>query len=114
MITLDGSTFCDGCQAVLAGYGVLYGMVLSNVEGEGLVERIYCYGNGCRDRVLGDRVRFDVTDRCSTCGAVTPRSVAVAALSVDLNPDPNNNGQRFATFCHANGCAAALDLRQVA
>lgn len=49
----DGTALCDRCGIELDGYGVIHGMICSDLnEDEEIVYRIYCYINGCRDWIL--------------------------------------------------------------
>lgn len=49
----DGTVICDRCGIPLDGYGVIHGMICSDLDENGeIIKRIYCYTNGCRDWIL--------------------------------------------------------------
>lgn len=52
-INPDGTATCTKCGGALAGYGVIYGLLVSRIDNNGEIENlIFCYANGCNDKVL--------------------------------------------------------------
>ena len=102
----DGSARCDRCGTWLAGFGVLYGMVCTDISSTGAVtQRIYCYANNCRSVVLAGLVNQPIATsgqpRCTDCGVPLPeRSVEHAMLAADI--DPAGSTMRQLTFCYVN------------
>jgi hypothetical protein len=48
----DGTTTCDRCGRELPGYGVIHGMICSDLGEDGqITNRIYCYET-CRDAIV--------------------------------------------------------------
>lgn len=110
---IEGQQVCDRCLLPVEAFGVLHGMITVGIDegGDILVERIFCYANGCRDIALDQMIpspeSVDPTDeRCDRCGEeIGTRSVASALLAVDLD---HQGVQRSMTFCHVNGCSVLL------
>lgn len=49
----DGTASCDRCGVNLPGYGVIHGMICSDLNGAGeIIDRIFCYENKCRDAIV--------------------------------------------------------------
>jgi hypothetical protein len=50
----DGTATCNNCGAQLPGYGVINGLMVQRVnQTTGKIEQmIFCYLNGCSDKVL--------------------------------------------------------------
>jgi hypothetical protein len=106
----DGSATCDRCGIWLAGFGVLYGMVCTDIDASGRVrDHIYCYTNQCRTAVLDGLVNYPQTtatetQKCTHCNRkLDGRSVAEAMLTQDVLPSSNNREARSMAFCYANG-----------
>jgi hypothetical protein len=102
----DGTANCDRCGVGLPGMGVLYGMVVTNLDpGDNVVTLIVCYD--CRPIVLDGLVTF-AGDVCANDSEPLPvRSVATAVLSTDLEPSDPVSARQLA-FCRVNGCADIL------
>lgn len=104
-INENGTANCDRCGTPLDGYGVLYGLISTDLDADGMpVERIYCYVPGCRDAVIDGLVAYPFISSapaCSTCQVPLPfRGTDNAMLAQDLNPDGT---ARTLTFCYVNG-----------
>lgn len=104
-LNADGSARCDRCGIWLAGYGVIYGMVCSDLDIVGAPRsRIYCYVNNCRGVVLAGMVNHADENRCTDDGtALTARSVSEAMLCTDLRPGADPPTIRQMQFCYATG-----------
>lgn len=100
----DGTAVCDRCRTHLDGYGVLYGLVTSDIDPAGAArERIYCYTYPCRDAVLDSMINFPDSLGCATCDVqFGARGIGEAMLTVDLNPDESGLARNLA-FCYLNG-----------
>jgi hypothetical protein len=99
----DGTATCGRCRRNLEGFGVLYGLICTDLDGNGeVVDRIFCYG--CRDHILSNMVAYPLIMSppvCTTCQEVlTTRSVSEAMLATDVNPDGTT---RLMAFCYKNG-----------
>ena len=106
----DGTATCDRCGIWLAGYGVLYGMVCTDLDATGGVrDWIFCYTNNCRSAVLSGMVLYPSDDnasriRCYHCNMrLDTSSVAEAMLTFDLAPATIPATVRTMTFCYING-----------
>jgi hypothetical protein len=99
-------TACARCEVELDGYGVIYGMVCTDLDEDG-AERglIVCYVNGCRDLVLDGMVNYTGAGECSTCGTATARALSHAMLASDL--DENGFGRPL-IFCYDQGHRDAI------
>lgn len=110
MMNPDGTAICDRCGLLLPGFGVLLGMIAVDLTAEAATRsRIFCYANDCRSAMLAGMVRYpgDPTV-CTHCGRPTPRAVASAVLTFDLDPVDNLQEWRGMGFCYDNGSAALL------
>lgn len=101
----DGSATCDRCGIWLPGYGVLHGMVCTDLDGPNVRSLIFCYRSNCRSYALGNLLAItppmDGNLRCSHCGVIlTARSVAQAMLTQDVQP--NVDTPRALAFCYIN------------
>ncbi len=95
----DGTATCDRCGLGLPGYGVIFGMVISDITGDLIV----CYN--CRPAVLAGLVNHSGTERqCSHCGVeVAARVTPYASLVTDLAPGVDPPTGRQLLFCVVNG-----------
>ena len=100
----DGTAACDRCGTYLDGYGVLYGLITSDIDPLGAArERIYCYTYPCRDAVLDTLIVFPDSAGCATCDVqFAARGTGEAMMTADLNPDGSGLSRNLA-FCYING-----------
>lgn len=111
MQNADGTATCDRCGFTSLGYGVLYGMVVTDLgEATGEIDNLFvCYS--CRPAVLQGLTSFGNTDgtRCSHCGYTVPvRAVSYGLLAADLAPGVTPATQRSLIFCRVNGSATVF------
>lgn len=93
---------CDRCGLSLPGYGVLFGMLTTDLA-SGLVRSlIFCYANGCRDALLAGHLNS--TSGCTNCGTALQRGLDTALLAVDVDLSTDEDLTRPLAFCYANGC----------
>jgi hypothetical protein len=58
MQNLDGTASCDRCGRQLEGYGVIHGMISSDLGSDGeIINRIFCYET-CRDAIVTAATRY--------------------------------------------------------
>lgn len=102
----DGRIVCDRCLIRLDGYGVLYGLIATDIDSDGAADdRIYCYQDGCRDVAIAGLDLYPnqiVPPRCTTCLVDLPAlSPAYGMICADL--DPATGDSRRMAFCDVNG-----------
>ena len=100
----DGTAVCDRCGTALDGFGVLYGLITSDVDPLGVGrERIHCYTYPCRDAALDSLINYPDSEGCATCDIqFAARGVGEAMMTADLNPDGTGLARNLA-FCYING-----------
>lgn len=100
----DGTAACDRCGTALDGYGVLYGLITSDLDVESAQRQlIFCYTYPCRDAVLVGLVNFPDSSGCAACDLqFMARGVGEAMMTADLNPDGSGFARNLA-FCYVNG-----------
>lgn len=100
----DGTAVCDRCGTALNGFGVLYGLITSDLDLEGAPrELIFCYTYPCRDAALASMINFPDSLGCATCDVqFAVRGVGEAMMTADLNPDGSGFSRNLA-FCYING-----------
>lgn len=102
-INADGTATCDRCRTDVPGYGVLYGLVSTDLDSTGgTVRRLFCYYHHCRDAALGDLINHqqspDAPLACAAC-QVPLSGVSDAMLCSDIDGDV----VRSFAFCYVNG-----------
>lgn len=57
-MNVDGTATCTLCGATLPGYGVIYGVLVNDVDVKSGNTRsmIFCYANKCNDKVLTGKI----------------------------------------------------------
>ena len=108
MQNADGTATCDRCGIGLPGYGVLHGMVITDVGDSGVIlNLIVCYN--CRPIVLDGIMIFDNGNDCNRCGLSTPyRAASFGILITDLAPAIDPPEARYLFFSRENGCRDLL------
>ena len=100
----NGTATCDRCGILLPGYGIINGIVCTDLTRTGaVVGRIFCYRNNCRTIMLTGMLNFPATDfNCVHCNrAVTTRSLEEGMLTAELHPG-SEGVVRSLLFCYAN------------
>lgn len=105
----DGTATCDRCGIWLPGYGVLYGLITTDLTDKGQTRSlIFCYTNQCRTLVLEGFVNFPAPPdtpllRCTDDNtALARRGLSEALLAVDMHPGIAEH-LRYMQFCYATG-----------
>jgi ribosomal protein L37AE/L43A len=110
----NGTATCDRCGVGRAGYGVLYGMVVTDLDEvtQDVNDLFVCYT--CRPTVLeGLLLAGNVgPDQCTHCGLAFPvRAVEYGLLAADIAPGVTPESLRQLFFCQVNGSRALFLAR---
>lgn len=105
------SYVCDRSAAVVDGFGVLFGMVITGIDPATFQMRrwLFCYEDDCSTEALAVVLLTPgaAENQCSRCGDTYEyRSPDIAVLTTDI--PAGQDEPRLLMFCRANGCAAAL------
>ena len=107
----NGTATCDRCEIVLPGYGVINGLVCTDLLNGVIRNLIFCYRNNCRTVMLTGMLAHLGKTGCTHCNAAIPtRGVASAMLASDLHPAADGDVERTMQFCYSNNSRTAFLL----